>query len=465
MAQQAHFASLAMEAKGAGRNSEEFIGQVIKEVVMHEVGHCLGLRHNFKASTWLPMDEILKSKGENEANVGSVMDYNPAIVAPRGEDQGSFVTRTLGPYDFWAIEYGYRPAGKPYKDEPEMLSKIGSRAAEAGLAYLTDEDTLGSISPDPRSNRFDMGSDVMSYAKQQIDLSDSLLKDITKWAVKDGESFTKLRRAFVSIMSQKARASSFVARFPGGIEVNRSHKGDTDATAPMTPTDPKLQRQALQFVCDKVFAEDAYQFDPDLLSHLAAGRFQHWGSDEFDLFVDFNVHDFVASAQDQCLFAMINPFTIGRIYDNQVKFTGDDVYTLGEHMTALTDAIWSELKDDDRKGTEARPLINSFRRNLQRQHLDELMNLVLSEPGGIVPADANAIARLNVSDLSKKIATRLEAGDIDIASRAHLTDIKTRIDKALEAQYTVDRYGSMGGLFFFRTAEQPAETLTVLPQN
>ncbi|MCB9854952.1 MAG: zinc-dependent metalloprotease [Phycisphaerales bacterium] len=465
MAHQAQFASLAMEAKGIGRDSEEFMGQIIKEVVMHEVGHCLGLRHNFKASTWLSMDEILKSKNANEACVGSVMDYNPAIVAPRGQEQGSFVTRTIGPYDYWAIEYGYRNVGKPYKDEEEMLSKIGSRAAEPGLAYSTDEDTFGSISPDPLSNRFDMGSDVMAYAKQQIELSESLLKDVTKWAVKDGESYNKLRRAVISILSQKARATSFVARFPGGIDVSRTHKGDTDEKTPMMPTDPKLQRKALQFVCDNVFAEDAYKIDPDLLNHLAAGRFSHWGSDEFDFFVEFNVHDFVASAQNQCLFAMINPFTIGRIHDNQVKYSGDDVYSLGEHMTALTDAIWSELNESDRKGTESKPLINSFRRNLQRQHLDELMNLVLSEPGGIVPADANAIARLSVSDLSKKIGKRLGAGDIDIASRAHLADIKTRIDKALEAQYTVDRYGAMGGIFFFRPTEKSTSTLTVLPQN
>lgn len=465
MAQQARFASLAMEAQGLGRNSEDFIGQVIKEVVMHEVGHCLGLRHNFKASTWKPMDEICKSNSPDEATVGSVMDYNPAIISPRGEPQGSFAPRTIGPYDYWAIEYGYRPVGKPYKDEADMLSKIASKDGESGHAYLTDEDTFGSISPDPYANRFDMGRDVMEYAKRQIALADSLLKDVTKWAVKDGDSYYKLRRAVRTILSQKANATSYVARFPGGLDVNRSHKGDPDAKPPMLPIDPKLQRKALQFVCDTVFSEDAYKIDPDLLSHLAAGRQYHWGSDEFDFFVEFNIHDFVSAAQYRCLFAMINPFTIGRIYDNQVKFTGDDVYTLGEHIKALTDAIWSELDDKDRKGTERKPLINSFRRNLQRQYLDELMNLVLSEPGGIVPADANAIARLTVADLSKKIGKRLEAGDMDIASRAHLTDIKTRIDKALEAQYTVNRYGSTGGVFLFRPAEKSTETMSALPQR
>lgn len=465
MAAQAKFASMAMEAKGAGRNSEEFIGQIIKEVVMHEVGHCLGLRHNFKASTWKSMDEICKSNSADEATVGSVMDYNPTLVAPRGMEQGSFAPRTIGPYDYWAIEYGYRQAGKPYKDEDEMLAKIASQDGEPGHAYLTDEDTMGAISPDPYANRFDMGSDVMEYAKRQIELSDSLLADITKWAVKDGESYNKLRRAVTTILSQKASATSYVARFPGGLDLNRSHKGDADAKAPMVPVDPKLQRKALQFVCDKVFSEDAYKLDPDLLSHLAAGRYYHWGSDEFDMFVEFNVHDFVAAAQNQCLFAMVNPFTVGRIYDSQVKFTGDDVYTLGEHMKALTEAIWSELDDGDRKGTESKPLINSFRRNLQRQYLDELMNLVLSEPGGIVPADANAIARLMVSDLSKKIGKRLESGDIDIASKAHLADVKTRIDKALEAQYSVNRYGSSGGILFLRPTEKSSDSMSVLPRE
>ena len=108
MAQQMQFAGLALEAKGLGRNSDDFIGQVLKEVVMHEVGHCLGLRHNFKASTWLPMAEVEASKEAGEATVGSVMDYNPAILAQRGGEQGSFITRTVGPYDYWAIEYGYR---------------------------------------------------------------------------------------------------------------------------------------------------------------------------------------------------------------------------------------------------------------------------------------------------------------------------------------------------------------------
>ncbi len=468
MAYQMQFAGLALEAKGLGRNSDEFIGQIIKEIVCHEVGHCLGLRHNFKASTWMPMKEIEESSLAGEATVGSVMDYNPPILAPRGDTQGSFVTRTIGPYDYWAIEYGYRPTGKPYKSEKEMLKGVAGRVAEAGLDYATDEDTMSFLSPDPLSNRFDAGRDVMDYSRRQNRLAQSLLKDLSDWAVKDGQSYTKLRRAFALVMGQRASAASHVARFPGGQIINRDHKGDKDARTPVTVVDADKQREALKFVCDKVFAEDAYQIDPDLLSKLAPGRFSHWGSDDYDFYVDFNIHDFVAGAQFRCLTTMMNPFTIGRIHDNQVKFPkGDDIYTLGEHISKITEEIWTELDDSDREGTNRKPFINSFRRNLQRNHLGMLLDMVLSEPGGLIPADANAIARLNLRRLTKKLGKTLDRAQLDIASEAHLADVKTRIDKALEAQYSVRSGSPGGGLFFFRPtpSSQEQKPISVLPNQ
>ena len=468
MAHQMQFAGLALEAKGLGRDCEEFIGQIIKEVVMHEVGHCLGLRHNFKASTWMPVEEMAQSSHKGEATVGSVMDYNPAIIAPRGAEQGSFITRSIGPYDYWAIEYGYSSVGKPHSNEKEMLESIAGRVAEAGLAYATDDDAMSFLTPDPTVNRFDAGRDVMEFAKHQIELADSLMEDILKWAVKDGESYTRLRRAFRSIMSQRARAVNYAARFPGGQLINRDHKGDPNCRPSIQIVDADKQREALKFVSEKVFAEDAYRINPEVISHLAPGRFGHWGSDDYDFWIEFNVHDFVGASQSSCLFTLMNPFTIGRIHDNQVKFGEDqDIYTLGEHIATVTDAIWSELDDRGRKGTERKPYINSFRRNLQRRHLDTLMDLVLNEPGGSVPADANAIARLTVTKLSKKIGKVLKRSSLDVACEAHLTDVKTRIDKALEAQYLVGGGGGgLGFLFFRESPNQPtAEPIPVLPSR
>ncbi|MBN2559883.1 MAG: zinc-dependent metalloprotease, partial [Phycisphaerae bacterium] len=464
MARQMQFARIALEAKGIFPDSDEFMGQVIKEIVMHEVGHCLGLRHNFKASTWLPIEEIAEQDRDNDPSVASVMDYNPLIVAPRGEKQGSFTTRSIGPYDYWAIEYGYRPVDKPYKDEKEMLKAITGRCAEAGLDYATDDDTMSFLSPDPLSNRFDLGRDVLEYAERQIKLADSLMEDIKDWAVKDGESYNRLRRAFTIMFSQRAMASAFVARFPGGQIINRDHKGDPDERAPVTVVDAKKQRRAVQFICDSVFAEDAYKIDPDLLSHLAPGRFGHWGSDEYDFLVDFNIHEFVARNQYHCLITMMNPFTIRRIHDNQVKFAdGEAVYTLAEHIRSITDAIWAELDDEDRNGSEQKAFINSFRRDLQRRHLAMLMNMVLSRPGRTVPADAAAISRHIVGLLSKKMTRALKSADLDFASKAHLRDVKKRIDMALEAEYTV--VGGDGSPLFREAEGATGEPVFVLPQE
>ncbi len=467
MAHQMQFAGIALEAQGLGRNNEDFIGQVIKEVVMHEVGHCLGLRHNFKASTWLPMNEIEEHQLAGDANVGSVMDYNPAIVAPRGKKQGSYTTRSIGPYDYWAIEYGYRPVGEPYKSEDDLLAKVAGRVAEAGLDYGTDEDTMWVFSPDPLANRFDMGRDVKQFASFQIDLSDSLIKDINDWAVKDGQSFTRLRRAFARILYERGSVCEYVARFVGGIIVNRDHRGDSDARTPLTVVDAEQQREALEFCCKNAFAEDAYQISPKLLAHLAPGRFWHWDSDEFQFRAEFNIHDFVAQSQYWVLFTLMNPFTIGRIHDNQIKFDdGDDVYSLAEHLTSITDSIWAELDDKDRRGSEKRPFINSFRRNLQRNQLEMLLNLVLTEPGAVVPADASAIARHCAAKLSKKIGKSLKAEEIDTTSYAHLADVKKRIEKALDAQYLLGAAG-VGGLdlswFFHPASAKAAETIPILP--
>ncbi len=465
MARQMQFARTALEARGLGRDNDEFIGQVVKEVVMHEVGHCLGLRHNFKASTWLPMKEIAENDQAGDATVGSVMDYNPPIIRPRGEKQGSFTTRSIGPYDYWAIEYGYRPTGPGDKSEDEMLSKIGTRSAEAGLDYATDEDTMWFLSPDPLANRFDMGRDVAEYAEGQVKLTDSLLKDIQTWAVKDGQSYTRLRNAFRRIMAERAYVTDYVARFVGGQIIRRDHKGDPDGHPPIEVVDAAKQRQALTFVCDHVFSESAYKIDPGLLAHLAPGRYYHWGSDDFDFRVDFNIHDFVAQAQFYCLLTLMNPFTIGRIHDNQVKFGEDDeVYSLYEHLNSLTESIWSELDQKDREGSEKKPFINSFRRNLQRSQLNMVINLVLTQPGQTAPADASAIARLCAGRLSKKIGKTMKDKELDSTTLAHLTDVKKRIDKVLEAEYSFGgAQGGGGGMFWFlrpkgeKAAEAPGQ--------
>ncbi|RME85496.1 MAG: DUF5117 domain-containing protein, partial [Planctomycetota bacterium] len=184
MKHQLAMASLMFHARGIKKIPLEFLGEYVKEIVMHELGHTLGLYHNFKASSWRSLKEI-NSKEKPAQIVGSVMDYNPVNFAPKGVPQGHFLTQTIGPYDYWAIEYGYKiiPRGR----EAQELQKIASRAGENGLQY--GNDLYASLAdPDPLWIRWDLGNNPIEYAKFRMELGQQILKDLLKRAVKDGES-------------------------------------------------------------------------------------------------------------------------------------------------------------------------------------------------------------------------------------------------------------------------------------
>ncbi|UCG15688.1 MAG: zinc-dependent metalloprotease [Phycisphaerales bacterium] len=434
------FADAILQAAGGDGLSEEYIGQMLRWIVTHEVGHTLGLRHNFKASSWLPLDEILGNEAQTEPTSASVMDYLPPLFATEPEAQARFITTTLGPYDYWAIDYGYRVPGKD-EEEKDMLGKITARVAESGLAYATDEDT-GYLDPDPLVNRFDQGDDPVAYARHRMEMVRTLNKTIADWAVKDGESYSELRKAFDMLLYEYGRCARYAARVIGGEYVHRHHKGDPDARLPFEMVPVAKQREALDFIVDNVFSDRAFQFDPEVLNKLAPGRWRHWDSDAYDSQQAYPIHDRIAAIQYWSLFHVANPFTITRIYDAELKTPPEqDVLTVPELTRRVTRAIWSELDsvDDSNTWTDRKPLISSLRRGLQRRHQEVLTRIVLDRPGRLMPADAHAVMRMTLSDLSQRIGSVLEnkGANLDDFSRAHLDDAKNRIDKALDADFSL----------------------------
>ena len=156
--------------------------------------------------------------------------------------QGDFYTTTIGPYDYWAIEYGYKPLpGGPIGEQGE-LKKIASRSGEPALNYATDEDTRG-FDPDPESNRFDLGTDPLEYARLRAQTVTELMPGLVDRMVKDGEDYTVARRAFNVLLSQQGQAMFFASRNIGVLSTSRSHKGDKDGKPPVTLVDAKVQRE------------------------------------------------------------------------------------------------------------------------------------------------------------------------------------------------------------------------------
>ncbi len=453
MQQQMGFATAVMTARGdmgapgAGL-PDELIAQGLKEVVMHEVGHTLGLRHNFKASSWKTLAEIDDPvKAVTEGTVASVMDYTPTNIAPKGTKQGLYYPQTIGPYDYWAIEYGYKQLDG---NEAAELKKIASRSAEPGLDFATDEDTRGGIDSDPLVNRFDFSKDPIEFARRQTKNSSELWNKVVERAVVDGDGYQRARQALGMLLNEYWRTLSFVARYPGGIYIHRDHKGDANGRLPFKPVEAVKQREAMKLLADSAFNIPTLP-PPEVLNSLASTRWSHWGMRE-PRRLDYPVHGQVELFQSMILSQLLSTSTLSRLYDGELTQAVDgDAYTLAEHLRSLIDAIFTEWRDAPRAGeyTNRKPYISSLRRNLQRTALKRLAGLV-NPPSmgglaflfssGAVPEDARTIVRMHLTDMDKQITALLAAQNVkvDDYTRAHLLDSQERIHKLLQAQVVTD---------------------------
>ena len=447
------FAAQGLTAK-RGELPEEYLQQALKEVVMHEVGHTLGLRHNFKASAWKTLAEIEDPAKANEATSGSVMDYLPVNIVPAGTKQPAYYPTTIGPYDHWAIEYGYKIVTG---DENAELAKIAMRSGEPGLDYSTDEDTEVN-DPDPLSNRFDFSKDPIAHAQRQMALVNALLPKLLERTVETGEGYQRARQAFGVLIGEYYKSAQFVARFIGGVMVHRDHKGDNQARPPFKLVDAAQQRAAMKQVAEQAFQVPKY--DPATLNSLAASRWRHWGALELKR-IDYPVHEQIALFQDTILTRTLTHLTLSRIQDGEAKAAaGEDVYTLPEHLKTVMDSVFTELAAPPAGEFNNRtPYVNSFRRALQRSALKKFADIV-AKPASGQPEDARVLTRMYLTDLAAKIDAALGKADLklDDYTRAHLTDSRLRIKQILEAEssdFGKPASGGGGGFLIFGAETEP----------
>lgn len=424
---------------------EWFIGPLLADLTAHEVGHTLGLRHNFKASSLYTMAQInspeLKGK---KTFVGSVMDYTSAnFNVQDGVIQGDYCPIDVGPYDLWAIEYGYTSG-----DTKEVLKRV----AEPELVYATDEDTLG---PDPLARRYDLSSNPLDYAKSQMRLAKYHRERLTDKFVKDGESWAKARRGYNLTLSFQTRALGMMANWVGGAFVNRDRKGDPNGRVPTVVVPAQTQRDALKFVVDNAFKDEAFGLTPQMIPYLTVDKWaDDGGRGDYSADATFPVHDRIMGIQASALTMLMNPTTLRRVFDNEFRTPADqDMITLPEVLETVSSSIWGEIEGSPSQKFSARqPMISSLRRNLQREHVERLIDLTM--PGALSGASAKPIASLcsnKLRVLKDKVASIVDnksaAGNLDPYSLAHLSEIKVRIEKALDAQYIYNADAIGGGGF------------------
>jgi hypothetical protein len=409
--------NLGAEAKDGGKVPDELLQQAVKEVTMHEVGHTLGLRHNFKASTVLTNEQLHDTAITSKQGLaGSVMDYTPANIAPKGTKQGHYFTPTLGAYDYWAIEYAYTPNGSD-----EQLAKIASRCAEPGLIYGTDEDLYGSN--DPHTNLWDLGADTLKFAKDRVKIAQDMMPKLAEQAVDKGEGYQRARHAFGVMMNQYGNAAALAAKHVGGAAVHRDHKGDSKARDPFVPTSPDKQREALKFLQENILTDKPFDFPPDLLRKLGADRWVHWGNERAMKAVEFPVYEKVLSIQRVAMAELLDPGTLTSVLNNaRMTDPKQKPLELAEVFRAMTDAVFAEAKS------------SVILRNLQKDYVSRLGAIALGKRSA-APADAKSLARLHLKEIGAKLAKSI-ATEKDDAAKAHMDELHDQIAKVLDAKMT-----------------------------
>ena len=405
---------------------EWFIGPLISSLVCHEVGHTLGLRHNFKASSLYTLEEINSDEVRGKKPfTASVMDYNPVnFNMDTGDVQGDFAMIGIGPYDYWAIEYGYTTG-----DPADVLA----RAGEPAHAYLTDEDTNG---PDPLAKRYDFSKDPLTYAENQMRIVSSLREDLLGHFVEDGDSWSKARRGYETTLRMQTSAAGMMSDWIGGAHTNRNKKGDfgDEDVAPVQVVPVAQQRAALAFIVSTIFDENAYNLSPELVTHFNVDKWYEGGGDDGE--ATWPIHDRILGTQASMLSAILAPSRLRMVSDNEFMVPSDeDALTVAEIFQTLMDAIYGEMETDG-KWTNRLPMISSMDRNLQAEMADRLISLLTGKVKQ--SRKVRNLALYHGRQLYNQIGDVLATDDnLDVYSLAHLEDMHERLGKALEAVYTM----------------------------
>ena len=411
-------ASMVLAGQPGGDEKEaEMLQQSLQELVLHEVGHALGLAHNFRASQVFSPDEHYDAeKTRSQGLRGSVMDYSAANLVPPGREQGMYFQIMPGPYDHWAIEYGYSEALADPVAEERRLSAILARSTEAQLLFGNDADDMRAPGAgiDPTIMIFDGSSDAIRYADDRMGVLDEARTGLLEKYRQPGNSYAELANAYRLMAIEINVQARAVSRYVGGVLIDRAFQDQPGGTEPFRPVSREQQARAMAFLARRVLAPEAFQDSPELLRHLQQQRrdFDFYGTTE-----DPKIHELALSIQKGVLDHLLHPVVLRRMTDTTLY--GNE-YPVTDMMTDLTAAVF----DADMSGK-----VNGFRQNLQSEYVGRLVAMMAPDNAGGYDQPSRAMALYILQDLRRRLAAKT-AGDP--GTRAHTAALLHTIDQALE---------------------------------
>ncbi|AXG71086.1 Met-zincin [Kordia sp. SMS9] len=406
------FGTTALTLMNASEEEKEVLrNEGLTHLLMHEVGHTLGLNHNMKSSQLhTPAQLADKTYIQGKALTGSVMDYEAINVTNDRTQQGHYFTTTLGPYDLWAIEFGYKPV-KTLKELDDILK----RSTEPALTFGNDADDMRSPGKaiDPRVMIGDLSNDQITYSINRIQLVNDMIKELRGKYTDYGKSYQSLVSAYSILQGQKSSAVNVISRFIGGVYVDRAMQGQAGGTQPYTPVSYKDQKRAMKALKDHLFAPNANDVPTDLYTHLARQRrgFNLGRGTE-----DPKIHNAALRRQMNVLYHILHPNTLQRIVDSELY---GNTYKIQEYMRDLNKAIFN---------ADINTSVNSFRQNLQIEYTNMLIEMLTGKSSGRFNNVAKSMAVYNLKTVRRFAANGLG----DLATKAHKTHLKTLIDNAMK---------------------------------
>lgn len=396
---------------------DEVMGELIRFVSSHEVGHTLGLPHNMKASSSYPVDSLRSpSFTKRMGTAPAIMDYARFNYVAQPGDNVVNMFPGIGLYDKYAIAWGYRPIANVTKSEDETPTLNKWIEAKAGDKIYR----FGNPSRvDPNSQTEDLGDDAMKASAYGIANLKRIVPELIKWTNQNGANYDDLAELYGQVFGQWNRYMGHVATNIGGVYETRKYDNQAGSVYEIVPKEK--QKRAVDFLVKEAFNTPTWMINEDILSRIESN----------------GVLERLRSAQTRALFLALDMEKMYRLSEAETLL-GSKAYGLNEMMNDVTDGVWTELK----KNSD----IDTYRRNLQRAHIERLAYLMTGEapniPGFYLAYSGGSKVNANQSDIRSEARAQLLRLKSDIGStisrvkdnstKNHLVDALARVNLILE---------------------------------
>ena len=410
-------AAVNPDARGV-KFRDEVMGRLVRFVSAHEVGHTIGLPHNWGSSYAFPVDSLRSPSFTNEHGTSpSIMDYARFNYVAQPGDGVTNLMPDVGVYDKWSVKWGYSvlPDAESADDERETLNSwVVERAGDPMYFYGRQGPRV-----DPRSQNEDLGNDAVKASDYGVANLKIILDELIKWTAEDAKDYGDLNELYGQVVSQWNRYVGHVAANVGGHYENYKTYDQDGVVYTLIPAE--RQSESLDWLSREVFATPNWILHTEVLRRIEG----------------VGAMDRIRRYQVAAVNTLLDPVRIGRLLESEAMANGETVYTFANLLEDLRSGVWGELRNSS--------AIGPFRRNLQRGHLERLEYLMTQE-GGSVPSffasfgmapidvsqsDIRAYVRGELQTLQTR-ASRAAVRTRDNMTRLHLQDIVARIDDILD---------------------------------